>query len=267
MLLSDTPYATNSVRFNGTLDTKTLGGAGFASQMTMATGRKETGENFPVVGGGERGGLVDGMGRMGVGRGVGGRGIGGQNVIRGVDAEVGGELDGREKEDDDGQDTELQWNLTQYSGLEIHVLQSDAKIYTFILKDGNSLNIPTPRSDGTATPGKREAGRIPASINWEVDFRVPGCDHSPTQNEAEDTVPNENILVLQPEEAGSGKVWIPWSAFRATYRGRVRRDVEPLDRAGVRGFGIMCRRLVFAFLAFPFVRFDVLSSLFVFFFG
>lgn len=60
---------------------------------------------------------------------------------------------------------------------------------------------------------KQPDGRDRSSVSWEFDFKGP--------------------------KAG-GKIFVPWNAFRATYRGR---DVtgEKLDLKGIKRFGIMVR--------------------------
>lgn len=82
--------------------------------------------------------------------------------------------------------------------------RADGKVYTLTVKD-------------ELLP-RRPDGRERSSVSWEVDFRA---------------------------EAGKGRrtVFVKWSDFRATYRGR-EVEAEPLDLKGVRRFGIMVRRYV-----------------------
>jgi len=94
------------------------------------------------------------------------------------------------------------WNLSAYDGIEISLGKGDGKVYTLILKDEKS-------------PGEREDGRKQASINWEVDFEA-GMD--------------------------GGKVWKPWTDFKATYRGKEKEDAGSLKTEHVSRIGIMMRR-------------------------
>ena len=128
-----------NVRFFGTLDTKTLGGAGFASQTT--TGNKT-------------------------------------------------------------------WDLSSYAGLEVGVVKGDGKMYTLIVKDEEPED-------------KRDDGREKAGINWEYDFKAGG-----SEMEAE-----ENL-----------RVWMAWSDFKATYRGRERKDAGKLKTGEIKRFSLMMRR-------------------------
>ncbi|KXT08538.1 hypothetical protein AC579_5415 [Pseudocercospora musae] len=127
-------------RFNGTLDIKTLGGAGFASQRTT------------------------------------------------------------------GEDRE--WDLSDYAGIEICVAQGDKKRYTFNLKDELPCSDP-------------ESGREQASITYECDFELPPQ--------------------TKPGPAHDRFVFIPWSSFNATYRGRLKKDAKPIDLKKIKRMSIMMR--------------------------
>lgn len=85
------------------------------------------------------------------------------------------------------------------------------KRYTFIVKD-NLLN----RDPDT--------GREQATISWEVDFDLPP-----------QTVPGD---------AKNKVIFIPWSALTPTYRGKPKKDAEPLDLKKIKRFSIMMRRCV-----------------------
>lgn len=84
--------------------------------------------------------------------------------------------------------------------------RTDGKAYTVNLKD-------------EILP-RRDDGRERSSVSWEFDMRL---------------------------QAGEERriVFIKWSDFRPTYRGREVHDVEPLDLKRVKRFGIMVRRFVF----------------------
>jgi len=80
--------------------------------------------------------------------------------------------------------------------------EGDGKIYTLILKD-------------ESLPGKREDGREKAGISWEVEFKA--------------------------GEEGE-KFWVPWSDFKATYRGKQKKDARELKTRSVCRVGVMMRR-------------------------
>jgi hypothetical protein len=63
---------------------------------------------------------------------------------------------------------------------------------------------------------KRPDGREQSTISWEFDFRA----------------------------EGRRTIFVKWSDFRATYRGKNRDDAEPLDLKRIKRFGIMIRRYV-----------------------
>lgn len=96
------------------------------------------------------------------------------------------------------------WNLSAYDGVELVIDRADGKLYTFTLKD-------------QILP-KRPDGREQSSLSWEFDFRADGRK----------------------------TIFVKWSDFRPTYRGRNkdRGEVEPLDLANIKRFGIMIRRSV-----------------------
>lgn len=93
------------------------------------------------------------------------------------------------------------WDLSAYDGIEISTFQGDEKVYTLILRD-----------DETAE--KREDGREQAGINWEADFQA---------------------------AADGGTVFRSWNDFKATYRGKERKDVGSLRTEHVRRIAIMMR--------------------------
>ena len=80
--------------------------------------------------------------------------------------------------------------------------KGDGKLYTLILKDEISL-------------GKRGDGREKAGISWEVEFKA--------------------------KEEGK-KVWALWGEFKATYRGKEKKDARELKTGSVCRVGIMMRR-------------------------
>lgn len=69
-----------------------------------------------------------------------------------------------------------------------------------------------------AIPGKRPDGRDESGLSWEVDF-------------------------VGVEEGRD--VFVRWEDFRATYRGREKKDAEPLNLKDVKRISLMMRRYVF----------------------
>jgi Complex I intermediate-associated protein 30 (CIA30) len=87
----------------------------------------------------------------------------------------------------------------------------DEKTYTFIIKDETSA--PVER-------GQRQGER--ATVNWEVDFR----------------------LSKAGDAEGEGSViFMPWTDFRPTYRGReLGGEGKVMDTAHIGSFSLMMRR-------------------------
>ena len=83
------------------------------------------------------------------------------------------------------------------------------KRYTLILK-------------GTLLSRDPETGREQATISWECDFDLPP-----------QTVPGETK---------DRTVFIPWDSLNPTYRGKLKKDAEPLDLKKIKRFSIMMRR-------------------------
>ena len=99
------------------------------------------------------------------------------------------------------------WDLSAYDGIQVEVIKGDGKMYTLIVKDE------LPQS-------KREDGREISSVSWEYDF----------------TPPQSSIGSRQVTT-----VWVPWNEFKATYRGREKKDAEPLKKEQIRRFSLMMR--------------------------
>jgi hypothetical protein len=86
------------------------------------------------------------------------------------------------------------------------VRKSDGKRYLLTLKDD--------------IPGRRDDGREMSGITWEAEFDASGTN-----------------------EAGKAEeVFLPWSAFKATYRGRDKEDAKPLDLKSIKRVSFMMRR-------------------------
>ena len=89
------------------------------------------------------------------------------------------------------------------------ITEADAKQYTFILKD--ELLPPDPAT-----------GREQSTISYEYDFKV----------------------ALQKGEDTNASVRIAWNEFRATYRGKEKKDAPSLDARKIKRMSLMMRRYV-----------------------
>ncbi|KAL8736243.1 MAG: hypothetical protein Q9166_000398 [cf. Caloplaca sp. 2 TL-2023] len=103
------------------------------------------------------------------------------------------------------------WNLSAYEGIEVHVGAGDGKVYTLILKDEE-------------TQDKRDDGREKAGMNWEADFRVGKSSEGDSSEDVE-----------------GKKIWVPWSALKATYRGKEKDNAGEFKSGEVRRVGFMMR--------------------------
>ena len=119
----------------------------------------------------------------------------------------------------EGKENKAKWDLSAYDGIEIQLGAGDGKVYTFILKDEQAAE-------------KREDGRESAGISWEVEFDAPNSG-----NEDED----DSAKTAKDTDAGT-KIWLPWTSFKATYRGKEKPDAEPLKTGEIRRVGLMMRR-------------------------
>ena len=100
-----------------------------------------------------------------------------------------------------------------------------AKKYTFILKDEL-----LPRDPGS--------GREQATISYEYDFAI-----------------SESIGSCQSEKSGA-RVFIPWSRFKPTYRGKEKKNAQQLNLKSIRRISVMMRRYV-ASRVFPALYHDL----------
>ncbi|KAK6854316.1 complex I intermediate-associated protein 30 [Apiospora arundinis] len=102
------------------------------------------------------------------------------------------------------------WDVSAYDGLRLKVLREggDGKKYTLTLKD-------------EVLP-KRPDGREQSTVSWEYDFI------SPT-NDGEDGGSGDQVL------------YVPWSDFKPTYRGKPKPDAPELDLAHVQRISLMMR--------------------------
>jgi hypothetical protein len=69
-------------------------------------------------------------------------------------------------------------------------------------------------------PGRRDDGREMSGITWEALVETSGCS----------------------AEGGSEDVFLPWKAFKATYRGRDKDDAKPLNLKSIKRVSFMMRR-------------------------
>jgi len=100
------------------------------------------------------------------------------------------------------------WDLSNYDGILLDIAQTDGKKYTLILKD----DILPKRSDG----------REQSTISWEYDFSTK--------------------QLMKRGGGESGQVFVPWEDMIPTYRGREKKDVEPLNLREIKRFSLMMRR-------------------------
>ncbi|KAL8838053.1 MAG: hypothetical protein Q9170_002289 [Blastenia crenularia] len=113
-----------------------------------------------------------------------------------------------------GEEGDGVWDLSAYAGVEIDVGAIDGKIYTLVLKDEEPQD-------------RRNDGRDRAGVSWEAEFCV-------TESDEGDTV----------DEAKGKKIWVSWSALKATYRGKEKKDAGKLKTDQVKRVGFMMRRSI-----------------------
>ncbi|KAK8069759.1 hypothetical protein PG994_006375 [Apiospora phragmitis] len=102
------------------------------------------------------------------------------------------------------------WDVSAYDGLRLRVLRAggDGKKYTLTLKD-------------EVLP-KRPDGRDQSTVSWEYDFI------SPKDGDGDD-------------DSEDRELYVPWSDFKPTYRGKPKLDAPELDLANVRRISLMMR--------------------------
>ncbi len=120
----------------------------------------------------------------------------------------------------------------------LHFEISIDKKYTFTLAD-------------TVLPPEPNTGREQATVVYEYDFQLNPSNSSHASNtttnstSASGTTTAAAAVVTTKTESGSEagtKIFIPWDAFTATYRGRVKEDAPPLDRRGIKRMSLLIRR-------------------------
>ena len=75
------------------------------------------------------------------------------------------------------------------------------KRYTFNIKD-------------ELLPPDETTGREQSTISWECDFELPPED--------------------EPDDSYNQSIFIPWDAFTPTYRGKPKKDTDPLDLRSIK---------------------------------
>ncbi|TKX23987.1 hypothetical protein C1H76_3925 [Elsinoe australis] len=100
------------------------------------------------------------------------------------------------------------WDLSDYHGIKLNVDKADGKKYTLILKD-------------SLLPQNPDNGREQATTSYEYDF--------------ETTAPST------VDHPSSQAIYIPWSSFKPTYRGREQDDAKPLKTSSIKRLSIMMR--------------------------
>lgn len=151
--------------FYGNLDTKTLGGAGFASQRTTGDDRE-----------------WDLSGHVGIS----------------IDIKSG-----------DSKTAQTCVHIGAVRNASAANNSNLEKRYTLILKD-------------ELLPPDEVTGRERSTISWECDFELPPQ--------------------TEPGETHDRFVFIPWNSFNPTYRGKLKKDADPLDTKSVKRISIMMRR-------------------------
>lgn len=71
-------------------------------------------------------------------------------------------------------------------------------------------------------PRDPDTGREQSTVSYECDFEIPPQD--------------------EPGHATDRKIFIPWTSFNATYRGRLKKDAKPINLKKVKRLSIMMRR-------------------------
>lgn len=153
----------NYACFYGILDTKTLGGAGFASQRTTGDNREWD--------------LSDYVGVC-------------------IDIKAG---------DSTFPNISYMRDILQ----AVRLITPAEKRYTFILKD-------------ELRPPDETTGREQSTISWECDFELPSQ--------------------TKPGKTHDRSVFIPWDSLNPTYRGKLKKDVDPLNTKKIKRMSIMMRR-------------------------
>lgn len=100
---------------------------------------------------------------------------------------------------------ELDLDLSDAIGVRVRVLKTDGKRYLLTLKDD--------------IPGRRGDGREMSGVTWEAEVDAAECE---AQGKSQD-------------------VFLPWTAFKATYRGRPKDDAEPLKLESIKRVSFMMR--------------------------
>jgi hypothetical protein len=118
---------------------------------------------------------------------------------------------------------ELHLDLSSYDGLVISIAEPGpdavatangvSKRYAVTLKDD--------------LPKKRPDGRESSGVSWEAEF------------------------TWGPQDGGA-QIFLLWTHFKATYRGRDKPDAEPLKLTAIKRIGLMMRRYVAALSTLPF---------------
>ncbi|OCL07045.1 CIA30-domain-containing protein [Glonium stellatum] len=98
------------------------------------------------------------------------------------------------------------WDLSCYNGIRLEIGEADKKRYTFIIKD-------------ELLPKNPENGREQSTISYEYDFIIPSGNAY-----------NKGTFIF-----------IPWKEFKATYRGKEKKDAPALNCKKIKRFSIMMR--------------------------
>lgn len=95
------------------------------------------------------------------------------------------------------------------------------KNYTFTLAD-------------TFLPPNADTGREQATIVYEYDFRVEALTRTKPMTSKDDDDDKDHCATRT--------IFMPWSSFKATYRGREKKDAPPLNIKEIKRMSILIRR-------------------------
>ena len=90
----------------------------------------------------------------------------------------------------------------------------------------------------TVLPPDPITDRDQATLVYEFDFSVSNSSASSEQQQQQQQQRKQETHLSK----ASKKVFVPWTALRATYRGREKTDAPPLDVKNVQRISLMIRR-------------------------
>jgi len=115
------------------------------------------------------------------------------------------------------------WDLTAYDGLLVTIEGSTDSSETSQNQSRPKRFLVTLKDE---IPGKRHDGREKSGLSWEADFSEDGAASSTRTSN---------------DDATTMSAFLPWDAFKPTYRGRDKPDSPPLDKSDIKRIGVMMR--------------------------